>query len=298
MKNVILGLLSLLLFAHDAYAFTWTLKKRFGEFVGTIHTRQYAGHVLVNTASAPYTGNTEVTYTFTNLDSTKYHRVYFCLTETGSVKATSFKENTWRPERLEIGDTINFPQELRFGDFGPMATITRTVRIENVAHAPQTATFNNIDSLLNTVKCPRDKRVHIEYVCELADNQGAIILDDEYLPPGTSGSGIPFPSNPLQCNVFVFYEQNGSPKSGAWLIIQNPNLATDSTRKVVMGPIFKYSPTDGNGYVSLSVPRSYLFHDSTKGLYDIELKVNGKVVKQWSDQWVPNADTLRLRVTN
>jgi hypothetical protein len=97
--------------------------------------------------------------------------------------------------------------------------------------------------------------------------------------------------------LFVVYYRNGAPQKGASLIAANDNIVYDSADGIVMGPIYQADLTDGNGVASVVLPKSYLFNDSLGAGYDVKLRYAGRIVRAWSDLWMPNQDTLRLRIS-
>ena len=96
--------------------------------------------------------------------------------------------------------------------------------------------------------------------------------------------------------VVIFYYRHGTAVKGARLVVRNQNVATDTTNDVVIGPVEVSKYTDGDGFAYVFAPRSYIYNDSLKALYDISLYHRGRLVKLWSDHWLPDQDTLRLVV--
>lgn len=105
---------------------------------------------------------------------------------------------------------------------------------------------------------------------------------------------ISYSQPPYLSSVFLYYYDHGYPTDGARLVIRNENVVYDSTQGLVMGPILQYDVTDTTGLASVVVPKSYLFSDSLQSLYDIGLTYRGRIVKTWSDVYIPDQDTLRL----
>jgi len=66
---------------------------------------------------------------------------------------------------------------------------------------------------------------------------------------------------------------------------------------LLIGPYMKTAQSDTAGLVVIiDVPKTYLFNDSTLGLYDISLSYGGRVIVSWQDVFIPNQDTLRMTV--
>jgi hypothetical protein len=103
-----------------------------------------------------------------------------------------------------------------------------------------------------------------------------------------------------KCVVFLVYYHDGSPMRGASVEVKNLNIATDSTQGVIIGPVIKYAWTDANGIAQyprpISVPKSYLYHDSSLARYQVTLRAYGVPAKVWTDIWIPDQDTLRIMV--
>jgi hypothetical protein len=114
------------------------------------------------------------------------------------------------------------------------------------------------------------------------------------------GYMIEFPAAPggplAMASVNVFYFKSGAAVKGARLIARNQNVATDTVNQVVIGPVQVTDYSNSQGLATVSVPKSYIFHDTLKGLYDISLYHGSKLVKLWEDYWVPDQDTVRLVV--
>ena len=108
---------------------------------------------------------------------------------------------------------------------------------------------------------------------------------------------LPTVGNPDMATLFVHYYQAGTPTRGARLKASNDNIVYDTANGIVMGPIYDSDPTDSTGLASVVVPKSYIFSDSTKAGYHLELQYRGRVVKQWIDYWVIDQDTIRLTVS-
>ena len=105
-------------------------------------------------------------------------------------------------------------------------------------------------------------------------------------------------AEPPMATLFVSYYRNGRAQAGAWLIVRNDNVATDTVNNVLVGPIYQYAKTNSSGVASVEIPRSYLYHDSLKALYDITLRVGPRAAAEWNDYWIPDQDTVRLTVEN
>ena len=114
------------------------------------------------------------------------------------------------------------------------------------------------------------------------------------------GYQIQLPAPPVggvpTTTVVIFYYRHGTAVKGARLVVRNQNVATDTTNDVVIGPVEVSKYTDGDGFAYVFAPRSYIYNDSLKALYDISLYHRGRLVKLWSDHWLPDQDTLRLVV--
>ncbi len=82
------------------------------------------------------------------------------------------------------------------------------------------------------------------------------------------------------------------------LIGQNNSVATDTTTGEVIGTILEKDKTNSSGYVVLYLPKSYIYHDSLKSLFDFSLTYAGRTVKTWPKFYIPNQDTVRLTVEN
>lgn len=117
-------------------------------------------------------------------------------------------------------------------------------------------------------------------------------IDSSYLYT----TGFPATAGPDLCNVWTVYYRAGTPVRGAVWRVMNLSQATDTTNDLILAPFVDAVRTDSNGVASIAVPRSYLFHDSTKARYDVSLSYRGRTVS-WTDVWVPNADSLRLLIT-
>lgn len=105
------------------------------------------------------------------------------------------------------------------------------------------------------------------------------------------------PGGPLDmASVNVFYFRDGTAIKGARLFARNQNVATDTTNNVLIGPVQVTDYSNNQGLATVSVPKSYIYHDSLKALYDISLYHGSKLVKLWQDYWVPDQDTVRLVV--
>lgn len=162
-------------------------------------------------------------------------------------------------------------------------------------------------SLDDSLKFPDTEKVHITWTEWYgSEPSGAAV----YFPIGHTDTTVVYDTltvydtvfsiggsaSPLS-TVFLSYNRDGSPQKGAVLVLQNENVATDSTLDVILGPIYKFDITDSTGVAQVQIPRSYIFHDSTKGLYNAVLRFRGRVVKHWPDLWVPDADTFRIIVS-
>ena len=108
---------------------------------------------------------------------------------------------------------------------------------------------------------------------------------------------IPPAQSPELTTVFCYYYRGGEPYRGAYLLVRNENVATDTTQGVIFGPVREGMRTDSTGLAYVTVPKSYIFHDSLTSLYDISLTVAGRVVADWPDVYLPDQDSLRLEVT-
>lgn len=114
----------------------------------------------------------------------------------------------------------------------------------------------------------------------------------------TYTTGLPPLAGPDLCNVFAVAFRGADPVIGARLLVVNSNQATDTTQQTLLAPFRDARRSDSTGQVTVQVPRSYLFHDSTKARYDITLFFNNRVAAHWEDIWIPNQDSLRLVITD
>ena len=109
-------------------------------------------------------------------------------------------------------------------------------------------------------------------------------------------TGFPAIAGPDLCNVWTVLYRGGVPVRGALWRVMNLSHVTDTTNDLILAPFVDAVRTDENGVASIAVPRSYLFHDSTKARYNVTLSYAGRTIT-WTDVWVPNADSLRLLIT-
>lgn len=148
---------------------------------------------------------------------------------------------------------------------------------------------DNGDYSTVTAKAGLSSAETIDFTVASAAYQDTI---DGYMIVFPAAAGGPLDMTSLN----VFYFRNGTAVKGARLFARNQNVATDTVNQVVIGPVQVTDYSDDQGLATVSVPKSYIFHDSLKGLYDISLYHGSKLIKLWEDYWVPDQDTVRLVV--
>ncbi|MEW6015789.1 MAG: hypothetical protein AB1690_10740 [Candidatus Zixiibacteriota bacterium] len=107
---------------------------------------------------------------------------------------------------------------------------------------------------------------------------------------------LPASGSPLLATLFLTYYQGSSPVKGAELIVRNDNVAFDTTQGTLIGPFFDTDNTDAQGTASVFVPKTYIYNDSTLGVYDVTLKYRGKIIGHWPGFSIPDQDTVRIYV--
>ena len=142
-----------------------------------------------------------------------------------------------------------------------------------------------VQFIVKTFKAPAWS---IDTITLVADGQ----VDTVYL----DFDQIPFPGALDMATLFLVFYAGGSPVRGAEFIVENPDIASDTVNDLVLGAFYERTRTDASGIAAVYVPKSYLYHDSTKALYQATLRLHGAPLKVWSDIWVPDQDSLRLTV--
>ena len=138
--------------------------------------------------------------------------------------------------------------------------------------------------------------LHILVSDTVPGSWAAKILSSQHCDSGYNYT-IPNSGAPALCTVFLIYFRGATPVQNATLTIRNDNVATDTTTGLLIGPYMKTAQSDTAGLVVIiDVPKTYLFNDSTLGLYDISLSYGGRVIVSWQDVFIPNQDTLRMTV--
>jgi len=138
--------------------------------------------------------------------------------------------------------------------------------------------------------------LHILVSDTVPGSWAAKILSSQHCDSGYNYT-IPNSGAPDLCTVFLIYFRGATAVQNATLTIRNDNVATDTTTGLLIGPYMKTAQSDTAGLVVIiDVPKTYLFNDSTLGLYDISLSYGGRVIVSWQDVFIPNQDTLRMTV--
>ncbi len=131
-----------------------------------------------------------------------------------------------------------------------------------------------------------------------ADDTVSVAVDGQVDTTYMAFSAITTASAPDLATLFCVYYHGSEPVKGAQLRVSNNSVATDTTQGTIIGPFFDYRATDTSGVASVYVPKSYLYSDSLKSLYNIVLIYRGQEVYTWKNYYVPDQDTVRLEVTD
>jgi len=141
--------------------------------------------------------------------------------------------------------------------------------------------------------------VSLTYPGMCFDRDTVVVTSDGQIDTVTGyaiASTIPIPSQSTMTTVFLIYYRNGTAQPGVYLNVCNYNVSQDTVNQAIIGPISEAAKTNSNGIAYTEVPKSYVFSDSLKSLYDIYIRYRGKIIYEWEDLYIPDVDTFRLTI--